>query len=163
MSGEQVQEITPAAKLDQLMSNPEFRQSYLAGNGPQVREAHALMEAKIADTAGADARLDQIVAGTAIVEIGETTTRGEISTWNAMQTAGWLRDIGLSDPQIKQALAGKPVPRAEYDAIKTLRSDREGNKEWAAKYLAGDAQARREMACMNMVIANGYEGQEQWT
>jgi hypothetical protein len=112
------------------------------------------------DTAKGGDQLDRVIAGTAKVEPFETTTGGQISTYNAMQTAAGLREIGLTDSQIKQAMAGKPVPKAEYDAIKIMRSDRLGNKEWTAKYLSGDAQARREMALMNTVVVNGYEGQE---
>jgi hypothetical protein len=158
----QEQAATATKQLAELQAQPDFAAKYTSkDDGYDVkREFARLMQLSQHDTAKAGDQLDKIIAGTAKVEPFETTTGGQISTYNAMQTAAGLREIGLTDSQIKQALAGKPVPKAEYDAIKTMRSDRLGNQEWTAKYLKGDAQARREMALMNTVIVNGYEGQE---
>jgi len=156
MSDQQISGEAAAAQLAERLNNPEFVKAYLAGNGPNVREVRTLMEAKNADPASAGDRLDKIIAGTAKVEIGETTTGNEISTFKAMSAAAGLREVGLNDAQIKQVLAGKPVPKAEYDLVKTMRDDRTGNAEWTAKYLKGDHQARREMTLMNAVIAAGF-------
>jgi hypothetical protein len=148
--------------LAELQARPDFAAKYTSKtDGYEEKRAFArLMELSQHDTAKGGDRLDQIIAGTVKIEPFETTTGSEISTYNAMQTAAGLREIGLTDSQIKQAMAGQPVPKAEYDMIKMLRSDRMGNTEWTAKYLKGDAQARREMALMNTVIVNGYVGQE---
>jgi hypothetical protein len=158
----QEQAAAATATLAERQKNPEWNAKLVSTfDGADVkREFKALMEASSKDTAKGGDQLDKIIAGTAKVEPFETTTGNQISTYNAMQTAALLREVGLTDSQIKQSLAGKPVPKAEYDAIKTMRSDRLGNKEWTAKYLSGDAQARREMALMNTVVVNGYEGQE---
>jgi hypothetical protein len=143
-----------AAKLSDLMNSDEWREKYLAGSGPAVRSYNELAAKKA--EAEADERLDAIVAGTAEPPWLEMTTGGQITTRAAMQTAEQLRGFGMNDEQIKQVLSGARVSRAEYDAIKLLRADRMGNRDWTTKLLAGDFQAGREFALMNTVIANGY-------
>jgi hypothetical protein len=161
---EQAQQITgeqATAQLAEKLNNSEWRTAWLAGNGPQRKEYDSLMAAKHADAAMAGDHLDKIVAGKAEIPFMESTTGGQISTINAMKSAEWLHEANLTDPQIKQALSGQPVAKAEYEAIKILRSDRMGNKEFVAKWLGGDVQAHREMLLMNTVMANGYVGQER--
>jgi hypothetical protein len=167
MSGEQAQEVVTqeiaadATKaLAELQARPDFAAKYVSKtDGWEEKRAFArLMQLSQHDKAKGGDRLDQIIAGTVKIEPFETTTGSEISTYNAMQTAAGLREIGLSDPQIKQAMDGKPVSKAEFDMVRTMRADRTGNAEWAAKYLKGDTQAVREMALMNTVIAAGYVG-----
>jgi hypothetical protein len=166
MSDEQpiTQEQAAAATkaLIELQAQPDFAAKFVSKtDGYDVKRQYArLAELSQHDTAKGGDRLDKIIAGTAETSTAETTTGGQISTRQAMESAGWLREAGLTDPQIKQVLSGQPVPKAEYEQIKLLRSDLIGNKEWAAKLTSGDAKAGREFLLMNTVIANGYIGQE---
>jgi hypothetical protein len=165
---EQVQEITQeqaataTATLAERQKNPEWNAKLVSvTDGWDVkREFKALMEASSKDTSKGGDRLDRIIAGTEKVEMGEVTTGGTLSTANTIRSVESLREAGLSDPQIKQVVSGAQVSRAEYDVVKTMRSDRLGNKDWVTKWLGGDFQAHREMLLMNTVIANGYVGQD---
>lgn len=165
---EQAQEITQeqaataTARLAELQAQPDWNAKLVSKTDgwPEKREFAALMEASSKDTAKGGDRLDRIIAGTADTSIGELTTGGEISTFNAMKSADWLREANLTDPQIKQILSGAKVSKSEYEAVKILRSDRMGSKEWVAKLLAKDAQANREFLLMNTVMANGHVEQE---
>ncbi len=141
-----------AAKLDSLIANPEFRTKLLASGAAETREFHSLMAVK----SGGD-RLGQIIAGTAEVPMIETVTAGQLSTYNQMISAADLREIGVGDLAIRQVFEKNPVSRAEYDAVKTLKADRLADKEWRAKFLAGDRAAVRDMAHMNIVIVGGFE------
>jgi hypothetical protein len=158
----QEQAATATKQLAELQAQPDFAAKYTSkDDGYDVKREYArLANLSQHDTAKGGDRLDRIIAGTEKVEMGEVTTGGSLSTANTIKSAEWLREANLTDPQIKQALSGKPVAKAEYEAIKILRSDRMGNKDFVAKWLGGDAQAKREMLLMNTVIANGYEGQE---
>jgi hypothetical protein len=150
-----VEAMTPpqaAAKLADLMNSAEWREKYLSGAGPAVRSYNELAQKK---SEGAD-RLDKIVDGTAEPPWFETTTGGQITTRAAMQTAEQLKNFGLNEAAVKQALAGTPVSRQEFDAVKDLRADRMGNKEWAAKLLSGDRETTKEFTLMNVVISNGF-------
>jgi len=148
--------------LAELQARPDFAAKYLSKtDGYEEKRAFArLMQLSQHDTAKGGDRLDKIIAGTAETGIGEVTTAGQISTHDAMLSAAALREAGLSDPQIKQAMAGKPLSKAEYDMVKTLRDDRMGDKEWAAKLLSGDTKAHRDMLLMNTIVVNGYQGQD---
>jgi hypothetical protein len=169
MSGEQVQEITQeqaaqaTARLAELKAQPEWNAKLVSMTDgyAEKKEFKALMEASSKDAAKGGDRLDKIIAGTAEIPIAETTVAGQISTFNTMQTAADLREVGLTDPQIKQVLSGEQVSKAEYEKIRILRIDRMGNKEFTTKLFAGDAQTRREFVLMNTVMANGYVGQER--
>jgi hypothetical protein len=168
MSGEQVQEITQeqaaaaTATLVERQKNPEWNAKLVSTtDGADVkREFKALMEASSKDTAKGGDRLDRIVAGVEPIPKSETTTGGQISTAAALEIAASLQQAGLTAEQTRQAMSGKPVPKAEYDAIMVLRGDLLGNKEWVAKLTSGDAKARRELLLFSTVKANGWIGQE---
>jgi hypothetical protein len=159
----QEQAATATATLAERQKNPEWNAKLVSMTDgyPEKREFAKLMDASSRDTAKGESRLDKIIAGKAQVEMGEVTTSGEISTANAIKTVETLRDAGLTDPQIKQALSGAPVSKAEYEAVRIIKSDRLGNREWTQRYLAGGAQERREMLLINTIISNGYVGQER--
>jgi hypothetical protein len=140
-----------AAKLDSLVANPDFRTKLLAAGAAETRQFHELMAAK----SGGD-KLDQVIAGTAEVPLVELVTAGQLSTYNQMISAADLREIGVGDLAIRQVFEKRPVSRAEHDAVKALKADRLSDKEWRAKFLAGDRAAVRDMALMNIVIVGGH-------
>ena len=144
---------TPAeasARLDTLAKNSDWASGVLTGSGPHVREFQEL----VAKKSGGD-KLDQILTGTIEPPLFETVMPGELSTRNVMTSVADLREIGLEDATIRQVVEGKPVSRAEHDAVKALKADRLSDKEWRAKFLAGDRAAVRDMALMNIVIVGG--------
>jgi len=150
-------QLTPAeasAKLDSLTADPAWTGQLFAGNGPTVREFQDLVAKKFEGNP-----LDHIVAGTPGFEppMIETVTDGKLSTRNQMISAAALRDIGVSPEAIKQAFSGQQETREVYDAVKNLKADRLGDKEWVAKLLAGDRAAVREMMLMNIVLVNGFQ------
>lgn len=141
-----------AARLDGLMADPKWASKMLSGNGPEVRELHDLVAKKSSGD-----KIDQIIAGTVEPPIFETLHEGQLSTRNVMTSVADLREIGLTDAVIRQAIEGKPVPRAEYAAVKRLHADRLANAEWTAKLLKGGAVERRELTLMQIVLACGYQ------
>jgi hypothetical protein len=148
--------------LDARLTNPEFAAKLLAGSGPEVQEFHRLMALKSSDAPVAENggdRLDRIIAGTEPAPPFETVVNGELTTRNQIATAQVLRDLGLSNGVIRQAFEGKPVSADEYNAVKNLRTARMSDKVWTAKLLAGDFEAKRELALMNIVMVAGYKEQ----
>ena len=47
---------------------------------------------------------------------------------------------------------------AEYAAAKVLHAQRMSDREWSARFLAGDKSAAREMKLLEIIITNGPEG-----
>ena len=140
------------AQLDGLIANPEFRSKLLAAGAAETRQFHELMAAK----SGGENKLDKIIAGTAEMPLMEATTNNELSTHKIATSVSDLREVGLSDDEIKQAVTGAPVSKAEYDAVKRLHADRLGNPEWTAKLLKGGATERLELTRMQVVLAGGW-------
>jgi hypothetical protein len=123
-----------AARLQDLMQNEKWSAALTAGNGPQGQEFRALMEKKFAD----DARLDRIVAGTETAAPFETVANGELTTSKLMASAEQMRNFGLTDDAIKQAISDTPVSRSEFNAVKILRGDMMADKDFAAAVLSGN-------------------------
>jgi hypothetical protein len=147
---------TPAAaaeKLDSLIANPEFRTKLLASGAAETREFHELMAAK----SSGENKLDKIIAGTAEVPWLETTMNGELSTYKIASTVSDLRERGLDDATIKQAMESHPISKTEFDAVKRLHAERLGNAEWTSKLLKGGATERRELTLMEVALACGYK------
>ena len=71
-----------------------------------------------------------------------------------------MKGFGLNEATVKQALTSAPVSRAEYDAVKLLRTDMMADKDFAAAVLAGNPEAVRELTLMNTIVANGYIAEE---
>ena len=146
---------TPAeagAKLDALSKNQDWASKVLTGSGPHVTELKDL----IAKKSGTD-RLGQILDGTFEAPILETTINGELSSYKVATMVADLREVGLDDATIRQAVEGSPVAKAEYDAVKRLHADRLSNQEWISKLLKGAAAERRELTLMQTVLAGGYK------
>jgi hypothetical protein len=140
-----------ATKLETLSKNSEWASKVLTGSGPHVREFNDL----IAKRSGSD-KLDQVIAGTAEVPWLETTMNGELSTYKLATTVADLRERGLDDATIKQAISGAAVSKAEFDAVKRLHEDRLGDATWTANLLKGAAKERRELTLAQVVLAGGW-------
>jgi hypothetical protein len=140
-----------SAKLAELQGNESFRGRYLSGAGPEVSTLNALMARR---SQGED-RLDQIVSGTAEVPMMEFVTEGNLSTYNALQSAAWLREKGIPDPVIKQAFKGEGVDQAEYDAATKLKADLLGDRDFVKNWLSGDREAVRRMTTLQIIITGG--------
>lgn len=156
LSAEDIAAMTPAdaaSQLERRVTDSDFRSRWLSGSGPHVQEANALIARKLS---GGD-RLDQIIAGTAEVSPFEATTGGELSTYNQMQAAGWLKDLGISDTAIREAFEGKPVPREQYDWVMNLKADLESNPEFLKRYFKGEREAVRKMMLCNIVKTCGFQ------
>ncbi|HEY1982968.1 MAG TPA: hypothetical protein VGH13_23050 [Xanthobacteraceae bacterium] len=140
------------AKLAERQKNSDWTAKVLSGSGPEVKEFHELMAAK----SGGD-KISAIIDGSAEVSSFEVTTGGELSTYNQMQSAEWLREMGIDDKSIRQILTGAEVSKQEFDAAKTRRSDRMQDAEFVKRWLSGNREAAREMTLLNIIIASGVK------
>lgn len=135
-----------ATCLSELAMDANWSAALLKGNSPQVKEMNNLIALKSSGD-----KVDRIIAGTAETSIGELNVGG-ISTANAMRSAAWLKEAGISDGAIKEAFEGKPVTREVFNAVKQLQAERHGDAAWVAKLLSGDYAAKRDEILMNIVL-----------
>lgn len=146
---------TPAeatARLDVLTADPAWAGKLLSGSGPVVKEFQDLMKMK---TAGDP--IASILDGTAVSPLIETVTDGKLTTYKQMLGVEQLREAGVGDEGIRQLFEGKPVSKAEYDAVAAMRADCLGDADWTKKLLAGDRATRREFTLMNIVLVGGFK------
>ncbi len=136
-----------AARLDTLKADSGWGEKFLSGDVATVKEFHDL-HAMI----DAGDNVEMALAG--ITPGGDIPDSGAKLMAN---TATMLREIGLSDGVVRQALAGEGVPQAEFDAVTIWKGQRMRDPEFTAKYLAGDPEAGRLMTTANVVIANGVK------
>jgi hypothetical protein len=147
---------TPAeagARLETLLADRSFADRLLKGDGPAVTEFRSLMERK--SEASGD-HLTDVIQGTAKAPDFQLTVDGELNTRAIMDGAAALREFGVSDGAIRELLENKPVTRAEWDALQHFRRSKLGDQEWSKKLLAGDYQARKELALMGIISVCGY-------
>jgi len=149
---------TPAearARLDALTKNQEWGTKYLSGDVEARREFVSLTEM----AAQAEHRLDNVLAGKAEPQLIElTSSEHPLSTRNLASAVEGLRESGLSDDVIRQAIAGRPVSAEERRAVEQFRAMRLSNGDWAKKLLAGDHDAGRELTLMSIVLSSEVEG-----
>jgi hypothetical protein len=65
-----------------------------------------------------------------------------------------LREIGISDPAIRQVLTDYEVSAAEHAMTAKWKADHMRSQEWTAKFLAGDGDAVRDMTNANIVLSS---------
>jgi hypothetical protein len=139
------------AKLTELQANKTWCDRFLKGSDPEVKTFKELMAQR-----GPDFRLNQIAAGNTVpLPDVDTHLGSELSTYNTIQGAGWMREQGIEPAVIKQVLKGEPVSQAEFDAAAKAKADLLRNKEFVAKWLAGDREAVRQMTLLHIIGVAG--------
>jgi hypothetical protein len=81
------------------------------------------------------------------VKVAGATTSREMAIAIAQ-----LREEGITDGQLHQLLTDHPATPEEIAAVARLQAQLHGTREWVAKLLAGDAEAKREQLLMSMVL-----------
>lgn len=138
--------------LTQRMADRTWSDAVLAGKHDQVKEwkeLHAL-------AAEGDENLDVTLAVAGLSKPVGYTTSSDIEMRG---TASHLREIGLDDAVIKQALLGQPVSKTEFDAVSKWKAQKMADHEFTKRLLAGDGEPRRQLTAANIIITNGYKGQ----
>jgi hypothetical protein len=97
-------------------------------------------------------RLGDILSGKADIPLIETTVDGQLTTHATMTAVEDLRALGLSDATIGEAINGAKYPPHYIRWAKALFEDHMSRPEWVAKLLAGDKAARKDLACMQIIM-----------
>jgi uncharacterized membrane protein len=72
--------------------------------------------------------------------------------------AGMLREIGIPEPAIAQALKGDGVSEQEYRLAEAWKTRHMKDLGFVEKYLNGDTEAREKMTMVNIIISGGIKG-----
>lgn len=140
-----------AAKLTELRGNKDWVTKFLAGNGPEVAEYGNLSEIALSKD-------DTDKVGLAMA--GQYLAVNDSEHLTRMGTASMLRDAGIADDVIRQALSGSPVTQQERDAAEKLKAKLMSNSDFSKKYLAGDGEAKEQMMLLQIITSSDVR-QEQ--
>jgi hypothetical protein len=138
------------AALDGFVNNKEWAAKYFAGD-VQARQQFADLTTAIAN-AGDD--VDAAIAGTATPPGMEVLTDGELPFRARMAVVEQMRTAGLNDATIAEAMKGEAVTKQEVEMARQRQAMRHSDKDWVAKLLAGDWQARKEQLLLSIILTN---------
>jgi hypothetical protein len=131
-----------ATRLDQAKADPKWTETFLAGHPERVREFHEWHA-----LAAKGESVDRAMAGM-YMEGGNTTDH-----ITQMGTAAVFRELGIRDEITRDVLVDKhTVTQAEYNATKVWKEDRMNDKEWVAKLMGGDREAKRKLVLANLIL-----------
>ena len=121
--------------LERLSRDASWAESLFKG----IVETRKQFDALIAKAAGANDTED-MVAGIVepAVPLFETTANGELPRRHVEAAISSLRDSGLNDESISQAVNLPPISRSEFMAAQALQAKLHGTAEWRGKLLSGD-------------------------
>jgi hypothetical protein len=138
---------TPAeasTRLDQLKSDPAWRDGFLSGSGPQAREYRDLTA-----LAAKGDKVDLAMAG--VLGDGPWQDSGHLEMIAATKM---FRELGISDATIKQTLTDYQVTQREHDAVAKWKADRMRDSEWVKKWLSGEGEHARDMMLANIALTS---------
>jgi hypothetical protein len=138
-------------QLDMLSRNASWADSLLKGNVETRKQFDEL----VAKAAGTDS-VGDAVAGIVepVTPIFETTVNGELPRRHVERTISALRDAGLNDESISQAVNLPPISRAEFMQAQALQSRLHGTAEFRSKLLSGDFEAVRQHNLLCVLLSS---------
>ena len=71
--------------------------------------------------------------------------------------AGHLREMGLSEVQVRETLEGKEPTADEVDLAKRWKAQTFKSKEFAARLFAGEPDARQSLLAANIILSSVKE------
>jgi hypothetical protein len=141
----------PRARLNTLAAAEGWRTRLLAGDVATMREFRAANEAAAGVDQIGDALAGRVPDGLVVTMPGELAPAKMAATVNA------LREVGVRDAAIREALESRPITREVRDLALQRRDQRMSDPEWRKKALAGDLEARRELALLGILLGAPVE------
>jgi hypothetical protein len=139
------------ATLERLSRDKSWAESLFNGNVATRKQFDEL----VAKAADADS-VGDAVAG--IVELStplfETTANGELPRRHVEGTIAGLRDAGLNDAAIEQAVNLPPISRSEFMAAQAFQARLHGTAEWRGRLLSGDYEATRQHNLLCVLLSS---------
>jgi hypothetical protein len=138
-------------QLDLLSRNASWAGSLFKGNVETRKQFDELVAKAAAGDAVGDA-----VAGIVepAVPLFETTANGELPRRHVEGTIAGLRDAGLNDAAIEQAVNLPPISRSEHAAAVAFQAKCHGTAEWRSKLLSGDYEATRQHNLLCVLLSS---------
>jgi hypothetical protein len=131
-----------AARLDERIKDKAWRDKLYNGDSATLRERSELVALKNAATP--EGRLDNAMAGTPSGTIETISPENPLSTSQLYSAVKHLREGGLSDAVIKDAISGAEITQQQHDAFEIFKKRCLSDREWVKRYRSGDSDARAD-------------------
>ncbi len=148
--------VTPtdaSAQLDLLAKDKSFADALFSGDVA----ANNRFKELVTLASSADDVADAIAGRSPPVHEIQVTADGQLSRSVIDGTVSMLREAGVSDGAIAEALRGDKVSRAEFEAVRQFQRQRHGDADWRGRLLSGDYAATREFHLMSIVLSAGIK------
>ena len=138
-------------QLDLLSRNASWADSLFKGNVETRKQFDDLLA-----KAAAANDTEDMVAGIIepVTPLMEVTGDGELPRHAVEQTISGLRDSGLNDASLEQAVNLPPISRAEFMQAQAFKAKCHGNAEWRGKLLSGDYEATRQHNLLAVLLSS---------
>jgi predicted RNase H-like nuclease len=138
------------AQLNLLSSDSSWATALMSGNAA-VRDQ---FDRLVAIVDAGDVVADTLANIQEEPPLIETTTGGQLPSRVVREVIAGMRDAGVSDGAIAQAMRGDPVTAAEFAAAKAFQAMRHSDPEWVSSLLRGDWSSNREHQLMSIILSS---------
>jgi hypothetical protein len=138
------------ARLSALAADPDWSKAFFSGDQTARAEFTRLTAQVAAGNPTADALAG---AGPAETFELETTVAGELNTRNRADAVAGLRELGMDNQTVLQAIDGAAVSAHEVAMARQAKTMRLSDKTWTDRYLAGGLAEKREMGLLNVILS----------
>ncbi|MGA2056917.1 MAG: hypothetical protein ABSG88_16580 [Bradyrhizobium sp.] len=135
--------VSAQKNLDDFYANADNRQKLEAGNVETRRAFDQLVTAAAAEDPV------KVALGTVLPDLPSSSLR------QMSEAAVWLRQLGIRESVVEQALRGTPETQEAFDYVTQWKADRLADPEWTKRWLAGGEKEKREMVLASIVLAAG--------
>jgi hypothetical protein len=135
------------ARLDALTADPSYSKAFFSGD-QAARAEFARLTAQVA----AGNPTQDALAGAKPAEF-EITVGGELNSRNRADAVAGLRQLGLDDATVAQALDGAAVSPQELAQAKMMKAARMSDEAWIARFTKGGLLERSEMTKINVILS----------
>jgi hypothetical protein len=139
----------PAAQLTRLTSSRSWAEQFFAGS-VDARRQFAELTQQIANANPTDAVLAD--AAPVAPTQGELTIGDEAPIAAQRSAVDFLREAGLNNETILQALTGEPVPAYERAFVQAFQAQCHGDEDWRRRFLSGGWEEQRQALLMAIAL-----------
>jgi hypothetical protein len=142
-----------AARLDQLAADAAWRNAFLSGNGPEAKQFHELTT--MAESARQDDEVEMALKG----QLYDAPFQPSEHLENIALTQT-LREAGLTDDVIRQAVRGDTVTQAEHDAAKRAKESLLRDNDFVRKFLEKNGPEFERMMLIDVILTSPIKAEK---
>jgi hypothetical protein len=143
-------------KLGVLEGTKGWTDKLLAGDAAVTQEWNGLHERVVR---GDDQAKDAALLSERVKEAmtGDRRSMPDAEAEQMNVTAAMLRELGIRDEVVTQALSGRDVTQAEFDVVKNWQTRAMRDPEFTKRYLTGEPEACQKMTLAAIVLSSNIK------